>query len=95
MVSNRARHTESGWRSQWESDWPSDRIGQVLGRVQLPLSNAEFALEQFLMSNGPRLDTETRMVLAGVRDCINHVAVSVRRLSDEDEDGSVGITRAA
>ena len=59
----------------------SDRISEVLGRVQLPLSNAEFALEQFLLANGQRLDTETRVLLAGVRDCIGRVALTTRSLS--------------
>lgn len=64
-----------------------DRIGEVLSTVQLPLENAEFALEQYLLSNGQRLDTETRILLAGVRDCIGRVATSTRRLS-RGEDGA-------
>ncbi len=63
--------------------------------MQLPLSNAEFALEQFLLSNGPRLDTETRMLLAGVRDCIGRVAVSARKLSEDENSDEPGVNRAA
>ncbi len=54
-----------------------DRISEV----QLPLENVEFALEQYLLSHGQRLDTETRVLLAGVRDCVGRVVVSARRLS--------------
>ena len=58
-----------------------DRIGEVIGAMQLPLENVEYALEQYLLDNGARLDTETRVLLAGVRDCIGRVVVSARRLS--------------
>lgn len=58
-----------------------DRIGEVIGAVQLPLENVEFALEQYLLDNGPRLDTQTRVLLARIRDCVGRVAVSARRLS--------------
>ncbi len=58
-----------------------DRIGEVIGAVQLPLENVEFALDQYLLAHGQRLDTETRILLAGVRDCVGRVVVSARRLS--------------
>ena len=58
-----------------------DKIGEVLSGVQLPLENVEFALEQYLLANGQRLDSETRILLAGVRDCVGRVVVSARRLS--------------
>jgi hypothetical protein len=61
-----------------------DRIGEVMSRVQLPLENVEFALEQYLLSHGQSLDVETRRLLAGVRDCVGRVVVSTRRLSDRD-----------
>jgi hypothetical protein len=61
-----------------------DQIGEVLSGVQLPLENVEFALEQYLLANGQRLDTETRILLAGVRDCVGRVVVSARRLSRGD-----------
>ena len=58
-----------------------DPLGEVMSAVQLPLENAEYALDQYLLAHGQRLDTETRMLLAGVRDCIGRVAVSARRLA--------------
>ena len=58
-----------------------DRIGEVICAVQLPLENVEFALDQYLLAHGQRLDTETRVLLAGVRDCVGRVVVSARRLS--------------
>lgn len=76
-----------------------DRIGEVIGAVQLPLENVEFALEQYLLENGPRLDTETRVLLASIRDCVGRVAVSARRLSDSAgefrADGAAQVGRAA
>ena len=66
-----------------------DRIGEVMSAVQLPLENVEFALEQYLLSHGQRLDTETRVLLAGVRDCVGRVVVSARRLS-RNEGGAAG-----
>ncbi len=74
-----------------------DRIGEVMSAVQLPLENAEFVLEQYLLANGPRLDGETRALLAGVRDCVGRVVVSARRLARHDETGApaAGIGRAA
>lgn len=42
--------------------------------VELPLRNLEFIINQYLMDNGTRLDTETRCLLAGVRDCVGRVA---------------------
>ena len=58
-----------------------DRIGEVICSLQLPLENVEYALDQYLLDNGLRLDTETRILLAGIRDCIGRVAVTARRLS--------------
>jgi hypothetical protein len=52
----------------------------MVASIRLPLENVEFTIEQFLLENGCRLDTETRMLLAGVRDCVGRVAVSTRRL---------------
>jgi len=63
-----------------------DRIGEVIGAVQLPLENVEFALDQYLLAHGQRLDTETRILLAGVRDCVGRVVVSARRLSRREGD---------
>lgn len=58
-----------------------DAVGEVLDSVQLPLENVEYAIAQYLLANGQRLDTETRVLLAGVRDCIARVAMRARRLA--------------
>lgn len=52
--------------------------------VQLPLENIEYTIEQFLMMRGTRLDTETRLLLSGIRDCVGRVAVSSRRLASAE-----------
>ena len=70
--------------SGFRQDPGSDRISEVMSGVQLPLENVEFALEQYLLSHGQRLDTETRILLAGVRDCVGRVVVSARRLSHSE-----------
>jgi hypothetical protein len=72
-----------------------DQIGEVLAGVQLPLENVEFALEQYLLAHGQRLDTETRILLAGVRDCVGRVAVSARRLSHGERVAARNPNRAA
>ena len=72
-----------------------DRIGEVMSGVQLPLENVEFALEQYLLSHGQRLDVETRILLAGVRDCVGRVVVSARRLSHDKESTPKRASRAA
>jgi hypothetical protein len=66
--------------NSWDTP-DGDRIGEVICAVQLPLENVEYALDQYLLDHGPRLDTETRVLLAGVRDCVGRVVVSARRLS--------------
>lgn len=71
-----------------------DRVGEVISAVQLPLENLEFALEQYLLANGQRLDAETRALLAGVRDCVGRVAGSTRRLA-HDERRPATLGRAA
>ena len=72
-----------------------DRIGEVIGAVQLPLENVEFALDQYLLAHGQRLDTETRVLLAGVRDCVGRVVVSARRLSHHEGGAPGRVGRAA
>ena len=74
-MSSKTRHFPGG-----------DRIGEVIGAVQLPLENVEFALEQYLLDNGTRLDTETRVLLASIRDCVGRIAVTARRLSNNVAD---------
>lgn len=65
-----------------------DRIGQVMTSVQIPLENIEFTIEKYLLDNGCRLDTETRFLLARVRDSVARVAVSTRRLADRETRGA-------
>jgi len=72
-----------------------DQIGEVICAVQLPLENVEFALEQYLLDHGPRLDTETRVLLAGVRDCVGRVVVTARRLSRCDDTVQSRVGHAA
>lgn len=57
------------------------RIDAALSAVTIPLENLEFTLDQFLRMNGCRLDTETRILLAGARDCVGRAANSARRIS--------------
>lgn len=80
----------------WQEPDP-DRIGEMMSAVQLPLENVEFALEQYLLANGQRLDSETRALLAGVRDCVGRVVVSARRISRSERPGDArrGLGRAA
>ncbi len=61
------------------------RVDEVLASIRLPLENVEYTIEQFLLANGCRLDVETRLLLAGVRDCVGRVAVSTRRLGRAPE----------
>ena len=57
-----------------------DPVTHAYVGVQLPLENVEFTIEQYLLDNGQRLDTETRVLLANVRDCIGSVAGSTREI---------------
>ncbi|MGF1447729.1 MAG: hypothetical protein ACFBRM_16245 [Pikeienuella sp.] len=63
-----------------------NRIDDMLTSIRLPLENLEFTIEAFLLANGARLDTETRILLAGVRDCVGRVAVSSRRLETREQE---------
>ncbi len=49
---------------------------KVIEGVRLPLENIEFTIEQYLLANGAWLDTETRCLLAGVRDGVRRIAGS-------------------
>ena len=49
-----------------------------LDGIEIPLKNIEFTIQQYLMANGTRLDTDTRVLLAGVRDCVGRVAAVSR-----------------
>lgn len=51
-------------------------VDQRLQDVELPLKNLEFTIHEYLMAHGARLDTDTRMLLAGIRDCVGQIACS-------------------
>ncbi len=68
------------------SQTKSKRLDDALVLIRLPLENLEFTLEQYLIQNGCRLDTDTRVLLAGVRDCVAQVAVSTRELEHGEGD---------
>lgn len=51
-------------------------VDRRLDDVELPLKNIEFTIQQYLMAHGARLDTETRVLLAGIRDCVGRIATS-------------------
>jgi hypothetical protein len=57
------------------------RLAEVVSDVQIPLDNLAYTVEAYLMANGSRLDIETRLLLAGVRDCAGRVAGSVRQMA--------------
>ncbi len=56
---------------------------RVIEGVRLPLENIEFTIDQFLLDHGTRLDTETRCLLAGVRDGVRRVASKARNATDD------------
>jgi hypothetical protein len=61
---------------------PDDRAETaVFTDVRLPLENIEYTIEQYLLTNGTWLDTETRFLLAGVRDSVRQVAGRTRMMS--------------
>ena len=57
-----------------------DPMASAIVGVQLPLENVEYTIERYLLDHGQRLDTETRILLANVRDCIGNVAGSTREI---------------
>lgn len=62
-----------------------DPVAELLCSVQLPLENIEFAIARYLEAHGVRLDTQTRCLLAQVRDGVGRVAASSRSLTAPDE----------
>lgn len=64
------------------------QIDETIASIRLPLENLEFTLEDYLLQNGCRLDTETRVLLARVRDSIGRIAVSTRRLEGRGAAGA-------
>lgn len=57
------------------------QLAEVVTDVQIPLDNLAYTVEAYLLAHGTRLDTDTRFLLAGIRDCADRVAGSVRRMS--------------
>jgi hypothetical protein len=55
---------------------------EMLADVEISLKNLEYTIEQYLLTNGARLDAQTRLLLAGVRDCVGRVAGSTRHETD-------------
>ncbi len=55
---------------------------EMLHGIEIPLKNIEYTIEQYLLANGARLDAQTRLLLAGVRDSVGRVAGSTRRRGD-------------
>lgn len=70
-------------------------IAEVLSKVQLPLSNIEYHIERYLLEHGSRLDTQTRILLARVRDSIGTVADTTRGLSQTDHRTAREVEHAA
>lgn len=76
------------------------QIGRVIRELHLPLCNLEYTVEQYLLSHGQRLDTETRLLLAGVRDCLSHLADCARDVARQpagasEPDSALDIHNAA
>ncbi|HET7408715.1 MAG TPA: hypothetical protein VFJ13_00810 [Paracoccaceae bacterium] len=65
-----------------------NRLGEVMSDIQMPLENLAFTIEEYLLAHGPRLDTETRFLLAGVRDCADRVAGSVRQVARQSANSA-------
>ena len=56
-------------------------VRAMLTGVQMPLANAEFAIDQHLAARGVWIDMETRILLARLRDMLGEVAASTRRIA--------------
>jgi len=56
--------------------------------IQMPLENLAWTIEEYLLANGTRLDCETRFLLAGVRDCADRVAASVRQVARQSANSA-------
>ena len=57
---------------------------EVVTGVALPLKNLEFLIDEYLLTNGARLDVQTRFLLAGIRDCVGQVASSTHQLGGSE-----------
>ena len=76
-----------------ETDTIEGALAMMLDDVEIPLKNIEFTIEQYLLANGARLDTQTRILLAGMRDCVGRVAGSTRELSQQCAQPAVSMTQ--
>lgn len=61
---------------------PENPDVEMLDDVEIPLKNIEYTIQQYLLMNGARLDTETRILLACIRDGVGRVAGSSRALAE-------------
>ncbi len=77
----------AGMQQSNEKKTDAAQLAEVVSDVQIPLDNLAYTVEAYLMANGTRLDTETRLLLAGIRDCAGRVAGSVRQMAREQSDG--------
>ena len=59
----------------------TDPVVDVVANIEMPILNAEFAIQSYLLANGRRLDAETRTLLAGVRDCLHRVTDTTRTVT--------------
>lgn len=58
-----------------------DPIRKVLSGVQIPLENLEFTLDEFLKAKGSEIDSETRLMLTGIRDSVGYIAWQTREIA--------------
>ena len=70
-----------------------DLCAALIGGVHLPLSNAEFAIDAHLMQRGVWLDTDTRILLARLRELMAETASAARRLAGIRAASTTGATR--
>lgn len=56
---------------------------EVIRELELPLRNMEYTIHAYLMDNGNRLDAETRVLLAGLRDSLALVAYRTQKPEKE------------
>lgn len=53
---------------------PNEPTAEVVRELQLPLKNMEYTVQSYLLENASRLDPETRLLLAGLRDSLAMMA---------------------
>lgn len=85
-VTPKEQSRAAGMQQSNEKKTSGAHFAEVVSDVQIPLDNLAYTVEAYLMANGTRLDVETRLLLAGVRDCAGRVAGSVRQMAREHPD---------